>query len=50
MSTHPDLNRRDFLRIGLSVESVAKRGRPIDFPDFTRGRWRDASPLPIVLM
>jgi len=36
--------------VGLSVESVAKRGRPIDFPDFTRGRWRDAAPLPIVRM
>jgi len=24
----------------LSERSVAKRSKPIDFPDFTRGKWR----------
>lgn len=33
--------------VGLSVESVAKRGRPVDFPDFTRGRWKTTPPLEI---
>lgn len=26
--------------VGLSVDSTAKRSRTVDFPDFTRGRWR----------
>ena len=26
--------------VGLSVESTARRSRAVDFPDFTRGRWR----------
>ena len=26
--------------VGLSVDSTAKRSRSVDFPDFTRGRWR----------
>ena len=25
----------------LSERSVANRGRSVDFPDFTRGRWRE---------
>ena len=32
----------------LSERSVANRSRPIDFPDFTRGKWRTNSPLGIV--
>src|SRR6266540_1858137 len=32
----------------LSEWSVAKGGRPADFPDFTRGRWKTSSPLGIV--
>lgn len=28
--------------------SVANRSRPVDIPDFTRGRWQTASPLGIV--
>ena len=31
----------------LTERSVADRSRPIDFPDFTRGRWRTAMPLDI---
>ncbi len=34
--------------IDLSCKSVAKRGKPQDFPDFTRGRWRTNPPLGIV--
>ena len=26
--------------VGLSVDSTAKKSRAVDFPDFTRGRWR----------
>ena len=32
----------------LSEISVADRSRPVDFPDFTRGRWRHRTPLGIV--
>jgi len=32
----------------LSVRSVAQRGAPQQFPDFTRGRWKTAAPLGIV--
>jgi predicted dehydrogenase len=28
----------------LSVQSVAKGGAPVEFPDFTRGRWRTSHP------
>jgi hypothetical protein len=36
--------------VGLSVDSVGKKAAPVDFPDFTRGRWKTAPPLPIVHM
>ncbi len=36
--------------VELSCQSVARGGRPVDCPDFTRGRWRTRSPLPIVRM
>jgi predicted dehydrogenase len=36
--------------VELSCQSVTKNGRPIEFPDFTRGRWRTRPPLPIVHM
>ncbi len=32
----------------LSEISVADRSRPVDFPDFTRGKWRERQPLGIV--
>ena len=32
----------------LSERSVAKRGRPVDFPDFTRGRWKERRPLHVM--
>lgn len=32
----------------LSEQSVAQRGKPVDFPDFTRGRWQTWKPWPIV--
>jgi hypothetical protein len=32
----------------LSERSVANRSRPMDFPDFTRGRWETTPPLGIV--
>jgi hypothetical protein len=31
----------------LTERSVADRSRPIDFPDFTRGRWRTSAPFEI---
>jgi predicted dehydrogenase len=36
--------------VELSCRSVAHRGEPVEFPDFTRGRWKTAAPLPIVHM
>jgi len=32
----------------LTERSVANRSQPVDFPDFTRGRWRTNPPLGIV--
>jgi predicted dehydrogenase len=32
----------------LSERSIAKRGASVDFPDFTRGKWRSRKPLGIV--
>jgi predicted dehydrogenase len=36
--------------VGLSVQSVAKRSAAVDFPDFTKGRWKTTPPLDIVHM
>ncbi len=33
--------------VELSARSVANRSAPVDFPDFTRGRWKTAQPIPI---
>jgi predicted dehydrogenase len=32
----------------LSEKSVARRSSPMDFPDFTRGRWKTAPPIGII--
>ena len=34
--------------VGLTVQSVARRSRAVDVPDFTRGRWRTSPPLDLV--
>jgi predicted dehydrogenase len=34
--------------VELSAQSTARRSRPVDVPDFTRGRWRTTPPLGIV--
>jgi hypothetical protein len=36
--------------VHLSVQSVAKKAAAVDFPDFTRGRWKTNPPLDIVHM
>jgi hypothetical protein len=36
--------------VHLSAQSVGKRAATVDFPDFTRGRWKTTPPLPIVRM
>ncbi len=33
---------------GLSERSIADRGRAVDVPDFTRGRWEEREPLGII--
>ena len=32
----------------LSEQSVANNSRPVDFPDFTRGKWKTNPPLEIM--
>lgn len=32
----------------LTEESVLNKSKPVDFPDFTRSKWRERKPLPIV--
>ena len=32
----------------LSEESIAKGNQPVDFPDFTRGAWKNRKPLGII--
>ena len=34
--------------VGLSIQSVARKGQPMSFPDFTRGRWKTTAPWEIV--
>ena len=34
--------------VGATVDSVAKNSRPVDIPDFTRGRWKTNPKLDIV--
>ena len=36
--------------VEASCQSVAKRARPVDIPDFTRGQWKTLPPLDIVHM
>src|SRR5262245_33635171 len=36
--------------VELSCQSVARKGQPVDVPDFTRGRWKTTPPLQIVHM
>ena len=33
--------------VALSIASVAHHSQPVEFPDFTRGRWRSNPPLPV---
>ncbi|MCK4824922.1 Gfo/Idh/MocA family oxidoreductase [bacterium] len=50
--TYPDMDVYDAAAwsvvIELSEQSVAKKSRPVDFPDFTRGAWKTWTPLGIV--
>ncbi len=34
--------------VGLSIQSVARKGQPVSFPDFTRGKWKTSRPWEIV--
>ena len=31
----------------LSIESVAHHGKPVEFPDFTGGKWKKTPPVPV---
>ena len=34
--------------VGLTAQSVSGRSRPVDVPDFTRGKWKSLPPLDLV--
>ena len=34
--------------VGLTVQSVSQKSRPVNVPDFTRGRWKSLPPLELV--
>jgi predicted dehydrogenase len=34
--------------VGASIRSVEAKGRPVDIPDFTRGKWKTNPPLGII--
>jgi predicted dehydrogenase len=34
--------------VGASIKSVAAKGRPVEIPDFTRGKWKTNPPLGII--
>ena len=34
--------------VGMSAQSVQKKGAPVSFPDFTRGKWKTTPPWEIV--
>ena len=42
------IDRRGFLRAGAAIGAIAKRGASVNFPDFTRGKWKTNPPLGIV--
>ena len=48
----PDMDVYDVAAISavteLSERSIANRSRSMDFPDFTRNKWRSREPLGIV--
>jgi len=52
--TPPDMDVYDAAAISavseLSEKSVASRSRPMDFPDFMRGAWKDRPPVEIPAM
>jgi predicted dehydrogenase len=33
--------------VPLSIQSVARHGKPVEFPDFTRGKWKNNPPIPV---
>jgi hypothetical protein len=49
---YPDLDVYDAVTwsapFELTQRSVANRSRPVDFPDFTRGRWKARPPMEII--
>lgn len=34
--------------VPLSIESVANKGKVLEFPDFTRGKWKTSRPAPLI--
>lgn len=52
MGISPDMDVYDAAALSavveLSEQSARNRSRPVDFPDFTRGRWESRKPIPIV--
>lgn len=50
--TEPDMDVYDAAAISavteLSARSIAKEGKPMEFPDFTRGRWKQPRQLKVM--
>jgi len=50
--TYPDMDVYDAAAWSvvseLSERSIAGKSQPMDFPDFTRGRWKTRQPLDII--
>jgi len=36
--------------VQISCQSVSRRGAPVDFPDFTKGKWKTTPPLEVVTL
>ena len=47
----PDMDVYDGVALSVIVDltgrSVAAKSRPVDFPDFTRGMWKEKCPLEV---
>src|SRR6185436_12956591 len=48
MNVHDDVSHSAVVQ--LSCQSVSRRGMPVEFPDFTKGKWKTTPALEIVHM
>ena len=52
LGVEPDMDVYDAAMMSavtdLSEKSIKKGGKPMEFPDFTRGMWKKKRPLPVM--